>query len=178
MRRPTKSRVGWLPDRRLLALAGAVLVAGLVAILALPTTHDAESAIAVRPDAEGVLDAESLELIAHEFVVYLDSAQAVDAVVDDASEVSVAAVQDAQTATIRITVESGDRELAVDVANGLAALAVDKAETDDDARILVIAEATADGATTGPPRGLYLGGLLLATALLVLAGHYALRGAR
>ncbi len=177
MRRPSQVRVGWLPDRRLLASAGAVLLVGLIVILALPTTHRAESAIAVRPDSEGALDADSLELIAHEFVVYLGSAQAVDAVIDD-SDVAVTATQDAQTATIRIAVESGDRQLAVDVANGLAELAAEKAEEDADARILVIAEATAGGSTQGPPRTLYLGGLVIASALLVLAGHYALRSNR
>ena len=178
MRRPSKSRLRWLPDQRVLAAAAVLLLAGVVVILALPTSHAAESAVAVRPDAETDLDAESLELIAHEFVVYLDSAQAVDAILDDDSDVTVQVTQDTQTATIRIAVESGDRDLAVDVANGLAELAVERGDEDDDARILVVAEATAAGSTQGPPRGLYLGGLLLATALLGVAGQYALRGGR
>ncbi len=90
----------------------------------------------------------------------------------------MAAAQDTQTATIRITVESGDRRHAVESANDLAELAVRHGEQDDDARILIIAEATEGGTDQGPPRSLDFGGLVVATVLLVMAGLYALRGRR
>ena len=170
---------GWLAGWRILAAAGLLVAVGATMIWSLPTKYAAESAIAVRPDVEGVLNADSLALIAHEFVVYLGSAQVTDSVEGgEGPEVSVTTTQDALTATIRITVESEDRDRAVQVANALADAGVDQGERDEDARIVVIAEATKGGATIGPPRSLYLGGLLVAAALLVIAGHYALRGRR
>ena len=172
-------RSSWIPDWRLLVAAVMLIGVGGIAILLLPASYSAESAIAVRPDVEGVVDSESLELIAHEFVVYLGSPQTIDSVADDDDpDASVTASQDTQTATIRITVESGDRRHAVELANALAERAVRHGEEDDDARILTIADATEDGTDQGPPRSLYFGGLVLAAVLGVIAGHYALRGRR
>ncbi len=169
-------RSRWIPDWRLLVAALAIVGVGGLVILLQPANYSAESAIAVRPEVEGNLDAEVLGLIAHEFVVYLGSSQTIDSA--GADDASVTASQDTQTATIRINVESGDRRDAVELANNLAALAVSQGEQDDDARILIIAEATEGGADQGPPRSLYFGGLLVAAVLLVLAGHYAGRGRR
>lgn len=176
-RRWSRPRPGWLPDWRILVAAATVVGLGGLGIGLLPASYSAESAIAVRSDVDGDVDSASLELIAHEFVVYLGSPQTVDSVAggDDAS---VTVAQDTQTATIRITVESSERAQAVAVANKLAEQAVAHGEQDDDARILVVAEATADGVEQGPPRTLWFGGLVVATALLVMAGHYALRGRR
>ncbi len=171
-------RARWLPDWRLLVAAAAFVGVGGVVILLLPVSHSAESAIAVRPDVEGVVDADSLELVAHEFVVYLGAPQTIDSVAGDEPEALVTVAQDTQTATIRITVESGDRRHAVEVANDLADLAVAQGEQDDDVRILIVAGATEGGTEQGPPRSLWFGGLLVAAVLLVMAGHYALRGRR
>lgn len=174
---------GWLPDVRLLVAAGALLVFGTVVVVALPTTHRAESAVAVRPDTVDTLSADSLELIAHEYVVLLGSAQAEEAVLGDADDaddagVAVTPTQDVETATIRIVVEADERERAVEVANALVEFAVDRGEQDDDAKIVVIADATDAGSSSGPPRLLYFGGVLMLAVLLLGAGHYALRGRR